>query len=591
MKKGFTIIESLLAVSMASILGVTLINTEIKENKNIENKNFSNNINELLSGVDYRLSVDGYDYNKWTKKSWTNNELDDLIKKQLQAINSSCKNGAWTPINPTDDNLKLVSCDLFYKRPFDLEINAKIEKDGSGYINKFNVDYSFKNNKDFNKYFSDFNKTVSLSKTKQKELITGTAFYKYIDKSNGNKLNVSECIKKQKDCVFRTTLDRVGGSESVRVDGLNSMIGSSLSFLKTKDDTSPLKCVKWSKDNTGVWSNSLVNCGVGIYPKTNQPVVVEAAAKNGTFETIFLSKKCSIFNWDASTNSIIESNPSKVTPCGLSKDGTFAIQLIDNIHAQNGYLKNIYSNNGYLNIANINEITSKLLNVDVLKIKNSFISNGTSVFNGSVIVNNNNINVFNGSIETNKLLKSPEGQINRVYADQISASNVVLGTNTKPGFLTVNGNQNISGFINSGNEIKGHSLSSDTRITAGEYLELKKQENSGSGCSENGLVSRDRNGALLSCTKGKWELASGGSKRFKQFKNVGTSFKANASGILVFISGWNSTVGCVINGETVFKTDGRDKYGQGVTSGSVPIAKNDNVYVYGASSIRFRELY
>ena len=70
-------------------------------------------------------------------------------------------------------------------------------------------------------------------------------------------------------------------------------------------------------------------------------------------------------------------------------------------------------------------------------------------------------------------------------------------------------------------------MSSDTRVTAGEYLELKKQENSGSGCSENGLVSRDRNGALLSCTNGIWKSASGGSVRTVSASRSGWRFSGS----------------------------------------------------------------
>lgn len=53
-------------------------------------------------------------------------------------------------------------------------------------------------------------------------------------------------------------------------------------------------------------------------------------------------------------------------------------------------------------------------------------------------------------------------------------------------------------------QIKGGTLASEGRASVGEYLQLQGTATEGATCSPNGLVSRDAQGALLSCQSGTW---------------------------------------------------------------------------------------
>ena len=58
--------------------------------------------------------------------------------------------------------------------------------------------------------------------------------------------------------------------------------------------------------------------------------------------------------------------------------------------------------------------------------------------------------------------------------------------------------------IVTGGQVKGGSIRSDGRLSAGEVLQLDQVNSAGSRCSSNGLISRDVSGALLSCQSEVW---------------------------------------------------------------------------------------
>ncbi|EMR5620911.1 shufflon system plasmid conjugative transfer pilus tip adhesin PilV [Salmonella enterica] len=64
------------------------------------------------------------------------------------------------------------------------------------------------------------------------------------------------------------------------------------------------------------------------------------------------------------------------------------------------------------------------------------------------------------------------------------------------------------GKITSSGQVKGGTVASTGRMTAGEFLQINGVATAGAGCSPNGLQGRNSAGTLLSCVNGVW--ASGG---------------------------------------------------------------------------------
>ena len=472
-KSGFTVIESLLAVSIAACIGTSIIKYKIDNIKESKENIFAYEINNLMSGIDQRLSVDGYDFNLWTETEWNNKTLKNLIQHQLQAVNSSCGTGRWHPVN-NEQNLKLVNCNLMKKIIYPLNINVKINKDTEGFINKSIVDYNFKTKERFKKFFPEVRKSFLNAKSKVKEMKTGTLFFQYIDQDTNNQISSLECSRKNTKCIFRTTLDRQGGGEYLKIDGSNTMIGSKIKFIKAKGNA-PLKCIKWTKNAIGDWTKSLdSDCGIGFYGET--PVAVSTNTQNALFETIKLDRLCTVYYWD----NFNVSPRLKKEPCGITKDGTELVQLIPNIHSKNGYIEKIYSNNAYLNMLNSDNIISKSINTKYLKVSKDALFTGEYVdFKGKEL----NINSKTLNINAD----------NTIFEKDIKINGNIIGSPSSTLKMTGNtslNNTKITNLVNNNIEI----LNS---------FKLKNVSTENVKCAI-GEISRTKDGELLNCVNNRF---------------------------------------------------------------------------------------
>lgn len=74
---------------------------------------------------------------------------------------------------------------------------------------------------------------------------------------------------------------------------------------------------------------------------------------------------------------------------------------------------------------------------------------------------------------------------------------------------------NLVAYINQGgnifasNNITGGSVTSNGRLTAGEFVQVNGVANEGNGCSPNGLQGRTQDGQILSCVNGVWKSGGG----------------------------------------------------------------------------------
>jgi len=103
---------------------------------------------------------------------------------------------------------------------------------------------------------------------------------------------------------------------------------------------------------------------------------------------------------------------------------------------------------------------------------------------GKNIVNVEDI-ISNGNI-TAKTIRS-------TFDSEVGENLIVHGSSNLQGSVNIGKNLNVEGKINS-----------KDRIIAEEYIKIGSISNSGTACPENGLISRDSSGGLLSCKLGYW---------------------------------------------------------------------------------------
>lgn len=506
-KKGLTLIETMIYVSMISGLFVGVYKLEVEKSKDVEKETFVNNVSDLLAGVDKRLSIDGFDPSLWTKSKWADKtELsENLINGDLRpkasysaysAImqDNGCE-GKWVPQNALDEKSNLVQCNMWKgKLPLSMEVQGDLNVDTNNFVDGFDFMFEFDSDKDFERNFLLLKEAYFKLKKQESAGVAGTYDYKFVDK-NKSALTITQCIKAKTDCFFLASFSRTGGKAELRVDGQNKMIGSNISFIE-REGSAPLQCIRWKKDSLGAWvkTGSDQECGIGVYQETGVPVVVEVVAANGTFENVTLSEQCNLFNWSSVSNSLVIDN-SKVSPCGMTNDGGAIYQVIKNIKSENAYVENFYFNDLDIKMVDVNSIVSKSINTDYLEVVNT-----ATVFESDLghLVSNNFADI-NGVAQLNNNLE--------VQGD----ANIKSITTTYQHFETEDLNLKDTATIDA---LTGDNLTIDygasQRRISGSSVQFTGTDSSGHTCSKTGKISKDSNGNMLVCKSGIWTKAASG---------------------------------------------------------------------------------
>jgi len=149
-------------------------------------------------------------------------------------------------------------------------------------------------------------------------------------------------------------------------------------------------------------------------------------------------------------------------------------------------------------------ISAGSANVNSNAVVNGNITAGTANVNGNAAVNGDlhvgGTGSFNGSIYTNGsvVTRGNSGWINETYGGgfYMSDNDWVRAVNDKN--------------IYTGGQLRGGSVRADGRLSTGEVLQLDGVSGEGSGCSPNGLISRDASGAIMSCVNNVWAKSGAG---------------------------------------------------------------------------------
>lgn len=475
MKKGLTLVESLIAMTVAGTVVTGVIVNEREKAKENNVLNLMHDAMSIVYAVDHRVAIDGYETTNWSSTNWKNIKSihTNLIKKELTSKNlASCSGGGWNPEIIKEREVTLLECNLWESNPMtDLNYTASLSTDAlTGFIDRFDLTISFDNEEAFLENYQDMKYALNNYKRNEYQEITGQHFLTTVELSSGNELSSSECIDSPLDCAFRFTYDISGGNEKIRVDGNNSIINDHLDFIENTTSTSPRQCLHWVEktnpsDGTKYWelqedSNSL-DCGIGIYEKT--PVTADVLAENGTFRTVLLDKECNLIDLDTSTNRV-SINGSSVTPCGImrSKDGSEIIQVVKNTIATTALINDVFVEKGFINTLDsdiltgvtltTNDLVATTLNAKTVEVATEMTVNGNNTFNN--LVEFKNQVEFIQAFDTDKNFTIEKDL--KVDGDVIFNSGVNLHNVTIDGTLTVNSvatlsNTKISGNFNSEN--------------------------------------------------------------------------------------------------------------------------------------------
>lgn len=522
--KGFSLFETLLSLSVIIILFSSFMYFYLDHQREQQAVVFGKDVVSIVTAFDKRIHVDGWDVSNFKNGTeWNNaNTFIEMLNTEFIAKNTSCGTSkSWVPVLESEKNTQLIPCNFWTKIPYEFNVRANINVDSTGYIKKFIVTFQSKNNEDFAKNFRFYNKAKMTANANDSLNVTGGHhFYFATLADTTTRVSVSNCLALKTDCVLVAVYDREGGYEYLRVDGENSILNATITFKESKN-SSKQQCFKWFKSNAGAWSNSQVNCGMGIYAKSGYPVSVDVAVANTTQTRVLLDKSCNVYGL---TGHIVEEKST--SPCGILRtdSGDDIYQVVDIVSAKSGYIQTLYNsdiisnkvNTQYAEIMKDLTVTGKTFLNDTLTV--NAIANINNILNVSGNINgqsNLNINgnggfggnvVANGAITAGQNITSNNGNINAT-SGTVNARNGNFTSNLVTSTLTANSTANFQGVtnLNSTTNIQG-ATNVNGRFNINEYLAMNKVMIANTGCSPVGLVARNSLGQLLTCQSGIWKL-------------------------------------------------------------------------------------
>ncbi|MBE8577859.1 tail fiber protein [Vibrio sp. OPT18] len=499
---GFTLIETLLAISAIGVVSAGLVVKQAEKNKEIKTQNFFREAYEIVRAVDHRIAIDGYDPVLWTKTNWNNEKeiVEDLIAKQLTSESlTNCKDGEWNPVSNSNSETRLISCKLWNDRKNNGEVlSAELVSDSAGFIQSFNLYLSYSDPKILSEKFLEISKAIDNVSFTINQEISGSHYIDYVSTSSKNDITIKECIKNFDDCSIRFSVDRNGGNEYVKADGSNSMIGEHLTFIDTKGQA-PMKCVRWSntaRDGSGAWTiDTDEECGIGIYKDDPHPVMVDVVADSGTFKNVLLDQECKVYAWNGS-NVVDTGNTS---PCGVLNDGSEIVQVVDNIRSKTSEIGTLYAGIAHINNIFINNVVAETIESKFAYIEDKLKADVIESYNQSKISINSDLNVNKDfTISRNDSKGNPNlftVKSRGLFENEITIKDVLKVEDDS----YFNKNTYVGG-----NSVVTGDISSNQKVSA-NTLQIKKINVEESSCTVDGEISRATNGSLLNCVSGVWK--------------------------------------------------------------------------------------
>lgn len=462
-KKGFTLLETIGAISIVSVLIIGLIMFFGERTKRLNAQALSANMALLLEGIDKRLELEAYTTANWQKKTWvgTQSVINDLVAKELRTKNSKCGvSGGWSS-EYLQSNIELIPCEYWNSSilPYDLQAsasytdNAAKKTDSSKpEIQFFNIDYYFTDVDSFKKNM----KYLVLAKNNAEKFDDGRSLtlhtYTWLNRSNNTVISLEDCLKLKNGCALRTQIEIFTGisTDKVRIDGKNNVMGE-LDF-----DNSDNLCYKWTKSNN-VWTSEKIKCTVqaGFNSGTDNKVI--SYTNSGQIsDRISLAKTCSIYTNNKTTtqgNEETWKGSATSMPCGFVNDNSIISVASDVINTDQVLADNFVIGDLVTSTMNVQKNANMYSNLtaETLKANKSTKVNKdvtvSSKFTSSGIINiNSSASPTKTAASTATELDSTNSRVINNYTKDLSVAPAAANSVTNA-TLTVAGTTNLNGLM------------------------------------------------------------------------------------------------------------------------------------------------
>jgi len=517
-KKGFTLVEAIAVVGISGFTASLALNV-LTDSRNKENLEvFSNDVANIISGFDKRLSNDKFEISDWsdyTSVSYEFNnrqQVSDFLSKELIAKDApGCgKVDGWSPNfdsnKPVADEVyknkfKFIDCNLWEsKMPFDLNAKARILYSGD-YLTDFQLDLFFDTQEDFENNFLSLKKVVSLVRNKDDSNKAGIHEYQFVSNLNGSSVSSKECITLGTDCMLRASFK---GSDSeyeyLRTNGINNMVGSKVKFQEDITSADAIKECHRYKESGGTWSRiDSVYCGIGYgYSNPNDITsakldYVEVNASSVTTSRVFLGNTCS---FQDSTGSV------KDVPCGVYNQGTEVVAAYDELYASDALVSHLETIDLNTNMAKVkNDLTVEATS----RLKGNLTVSGESTFQDMVTIEGTTADV-NLIVESSATMKDVDitGGLNVAGSAVVTGDVDITGGLDVTGFAKITGNVDIAGSLDVGDKLSTKRVKLSQSITSSSL-------NKSCTAYGNGSIVYFSSGSfsdLAVCANNKWKLVN-----------------------------------------------------------------------------------
>lgn len=457
-KKGFTVLETLAAIMLASIMIIGFMLFLNAREQRLGAKVLSSNMALLLEGIDKRLELEAFSTANWKTNNWNNYDsvINNLVAKELRTKDSKCGLPDGWSSEYLQSNIELIPCDYWNtsKLPYKLQASASY-KDNSAKkagatefeIQYFNVDYYFANRKDY----TDNIKFLVSAKNNAEKFDDGRSLtlhtYTWLNRATNEAINLNTCQQLKENCALRTQIEIFTGisTDKVRIDGKNDVMGE-IDF-----DTSNSQCTDWTKAG-GVWTSKPIKCTLeaGFNSKTGSKVISYTNSAQMS-NRISLEKSCTIY---ATTPQVIDGNSEKwkgapsVIPCGYLNDNNVITVGVDEIHAEKVFAENFIIDSLVTNKITVKNDANLYSNLEAvnLNVAKSISVTNTGTVTGSVNTDDI-INILPSSSTSvvNNLLAKSSGL--DVRMKNLSTTNLKVGSAGQLGALNVSGVSSLSTVI------------------------------------------------------------------------------------------------------------------------------------------------
>ncbi len=469
--KGLTLLETLIVVSISiAILGMSIYWLGIYQKKKLASTS-AHDVVQVISGIDRRLFLDGYDSSKWGELQYNNNEeVRRFFNEKLISRTASCgKTNGWTPItdkleNTTEaskmENAALVQCNLWSeKTPWNSLVEIDIQE-LDGKVTSINMYLKQKNNSEFDENFSYMRQAVTEMKAKDSQEIAGLHYYHFVnDADKSTPISALKCAEIKSQCSIKASFSaEEGASEYLRTDGGNSMVNSAITFKPNLDSPS-LTCLRWKADETGVYTSSNVKCGIGVYDTsaTETEKRVDVVIDSITSKGMYLNKTCNQYTYNFN-NQMLEI--SGTSPCGIyEKDGS-VIQATEKINTRNLLAQKIQARDLFISNLDVQE---------ALTVMNTVTARGDVKVDGKTTINQGltverNANFQNSLEVKNTLNVQGDTTVQALAAENIYSANNIDSKTFQADYLDLNSAKSLNSLCSSeeAGTITGTTLATNT---------------------------------------------------------------------------------------------------------------------------------